>query len=194
MTSMAGNTGMMVGPNGKTGNKIPKGYNVGQIQNFPPEMMQLLQQLMGNLGPDSYLSRLAGGDEDIFNEIEAPALKQFNALQGNIASRFSGQGMGARNSSGFQNTINSEASNFAQGLQSQRQGLQQQAIRDLMGLGNTLLQNKPYETNFIKKDQQPSGWGGIGGAALGGAGGFFAGGPYGAMQGANMGYKLGQGF
>src|ERR1700758_2426047 len=138
-TSSTGNFGSMK-------EKIPSGYKKGMLQQFTPEQMQLFQQMFGHVGPESYLSKLAGGDQSTFGDIEAPALRQFNELQGNIASRFSNMGgggsqraLGARRSSGFQNTINSAASNFAQDLQSQRQGLQRQALMDLMGISNSLL-------------------------------------------------------
>jgi hypothetical protein len=194
----------MVGPTGKSGNKIPKGYQASQLQQFTPEQMQLFQQMFGRLGPDSYLSKLAGGDQSTFEQIEAPAMQQFSGLLGNLSSRFSaggGQGGGqgaisSRHSSGFQNETSSAAQNFASQLQSQRQGLQQQAIRDLMGFSNQLLGQRPYETSLYEKQQKGGlgGWGGVGGAALGGIGGFFAGGPAGAMTGAQLGHKLGSGF
>ncbi len=122
--------------------KAPKGYSYSQ--QFTPEQMQLFQQMFGNVGEGSYLSRLAGGDQSMFDEMEAPAMRQFNEMQGNMASRFSGMGMGARRSSGFQNQANQASSNFAQDLQSKRQGLQRQAIMDLMGLSGDLLGQKPY--------------------------------------------------
>jgi hypothetical protein len=132
--------------------KIPKGYSKGSIQQFTPEQMQLFQQGFSQVSPDSYLSRLAGGDQSQFAEIEAPALRQFNAVQGNIASRFSNMGgLGARKSSGFQNTINSAASNFAQELQSNRQNLQRQAIMDLQGISNSLLNQRPFENTLVEK-------------------------------------------
>lgn len=146
---------------GKTGNKIPSGYKAGQIQKFTPEMMQLFQQLFGHTGPDSYLSRLASGDEDLFNEIEAPAMRQFQGTLGGIASKFSGMGSGARRSSGFQNATSSAASNFAQELQSQRQGLQRQGLNDLFSLSNTLLGQNPYEQFLTEK--KPSFWESVGG-------------------------------
>lgn len=150
MSSMTGQTG----PTGQTGNKIPKGYKLGQIQNFTPEMMELFNQLFSHVGPESYLSRLAEGDEDLFNEIEAPAKRDFTGLQGNLASRFSGQGMGARRSSGFQNTMNAASSDFAQDLQSKRQGLQRDALKDLMGFSNDLLNQKPYESLITEKPKK----------------------------------------
>ncbi len=169
--------GGVVGPSGRTGNKIPSGYKSGQLQQFTPEQMQLFQHLFSQIGPDSYLSKLASGDQSQFEQMEAPALRQFNALQGGLSSRFSGMGMGARRSSGFQNTSNQAASDFAQDLQGKRQQLQQQAIRDLMGMGNSLLNQRPYESFMVEQDrpwlellgQFSSGLGkGIGGSLGGG--------------------------
>jgi len=133
------------------GNKIPSGYKAGRMQQFTPEQMQLFQSLFSQLGPDSYLSKLAGGDEGTFEQIEAPAMRQFSGLQGNLASRFSGMGMGGRRSSGFQNTATQASSDFAQDLQSRRQGLQRQALQDLMGMSNNLLGQRPYEQFLTPK-------------------------------------------
>lgn len=155
--------------------KIPKGYSKGSLQQFTPEQMQLFQQMFGHVGPESYLSKLAGGDQETFNQIEAPALRQFSELQGGLASRFSGMGgLGARKSSGFQNTMNSAASNFAQQLQSNRQNLQRQALMDLQGLSGELLGQRPYENFLIAKQQKP-GWGQLAGKFLGGLPGAAAG-------------------
>ena len=196
-TGMRDNTGSLK-RGGSTGDIIPKGYRKGQLNNYTPEQEQLFQQQFGHLGPDSYLSRLAGGDEDIFNEIEQPAYRQFNEQIGRLASRFSGiGGTGSRKSSGFQNSASSYASNFAQSLQANRQILQQNALKDLMSLSNQLLGQRPQEKFLAEKQQQSSGaggWGGVGGAALGGAGGFFLGGPAGALTGAKLGYGVGSGF
>ncbi len=203
MNSMGGYRGPSGGNSGRdlmsgggiSGNSIPKGYKSGQMQQFTPEQMQLFQQMFNQVSPDSYLSRLSGGDESLFNEMEAPALRQFNSLQGNIASRFSGMGTGARRSSGFQNTMNAASSDFAQDLASKRQGLQRQAIMDLMGLSENLLGQRPYQ-QFLspKQPKESSGWGGAIGAGLGGLGGFFAGGPAGALAGSQLGYGIGSAF
>ncbi len=174
--------------------KIPSGYKAGQLQQFTPEQMDLFKSMFSHLGPDSYLSRLAGGDQGLFAEMEAPALRQFSGIQGNIASRFSGMGMGGRKSSGFQNTMNQASSDFAQDLQSRRQGLQQQAIKDLMGLSSDLLGQRPYERFLVEKQRRQGGLGGAIGAGLGGLGGFFAGGPAGALSGASLGYDIGNSF
>jgi hypothetical protein len=184
----------MTGSSGVSGNKIPSGYKAGQLQQFTPQQLQLFQQLFSHVGPESYLSKLAGGDQSQFAEMEAPALRQFNELQGNIASRFSGMGMGSRKSSGFQNTMNSAASNFAQELQANRQNLQRQAINDLMNMSSNLLGQRPYQNFLIEKQQKSSGWGSAIGSALGATGGFFAGGPAGALAGGKLGYDIGSNF
>ncbi len=186
----------MSGSKPRFNDKVPSGYKAGAIQQFTPEQMQLHEQLFSHVGPESYLSRLAGGDQSMFGEIEAPALRQFNELQGGLASRFSGMGgMGARHSSGFQNTANAASSNFAQELQAQRQGLQRQAIQDLMGYSGEILNQRPYQRTLTQKPQkESSGFGGILGGGLGAIGGFLAGGPAGAFQGAQLGYGVGSGF
>src|SRR5580698_10554595 len=89
---------------------IPKGYQKGQLSQFTPEQMQLFQSMFGQVAPGSYLSKLASGDQSQFDQLEAPAMRQFGELQGNIASRFSagfgGPGASsARHRSGFQNTM-----------------------------------------------------------------------------------------
>lgn len=172
------------------------GHKVAQLQQFTPEQLELFQNLFSYLGPDSYLAQLASGDEGLFAEMEAPALRQFAGTQGQIASRFSGMGMGGRSGSGFQNTMNQASSDFSQDLQSKRQGLQRQAIMDLMGLGNQLLGQRPYEQMLVEPNKKKSFWEQlIGGAApFAGlaAGSYF--GPGGAMAGYQAGQGFGQGF
>jgi hypothetical protein len=176
------------------GNRIPKGYQRAQLQQFTPEQMGLLEQLLQGLGGDSFLSQLAGGSQEGFEQMEAPALRQFNELQGGIASRFSGQGdTGGRHSSGFGHALNSASSNFAQDLQSKRLGLQRQALMDLHGLGNQLLGQRPYEQFLVEK---PTNWlqkflGGAAGGAAGAGAGFLTGGPPGALAGGALGFGAG---
>ena len=116
--------------------------------------------MFGQVGGGSYLSRLAGGDESLFQDMEAPALRQFGELQGGLASRFSGMGgLGARRSSGFQNASSQAASSFAQDLQGQRQGLQRNALMDMFNMSQTLLGQRPQEKFLIEKEQkQPGFW------------------------------------
>jgi hypothetical protein len=138
--------------------KIPSGYRAGQLQQFTPQQLKLFKQMFSRISPDSDLSKMAQGDEEYFDEMEAPELRRFNEIQGGLASRFSNMGMGARNSSGFQNTSTAAASNFSQDLASRRQALQRQARMDLMDMSNTLLNQKPYERILTEKRQKEPGF------------------------------------
>lgn len=144
---------MSYNPTGSQKPNIP-GYNQSSIQQFTPEQMQLFQQMFSQVNPQSYTSRLASGDQSMFNELEAPAFRQFGEMQGNLASRFSGMGTGARRSSGFQTTMGGASSDLARNLASQRMGLQRQAIMDLMNMSNTLLSQRPYE-QVLTRQQRP---------------------------------------
>jgi|SRR5215510_9122806 len=173
---------------GISGTKRPHGYQIGQMQNFTPEQMQMFSQLFGFLGPDSFLGKLAAGDQSAFAEMEAPALRQFNEVLGGIGSKFSGMGSGARRSSGFQNATTAAGSNFAQELQANRLGLQRQATGDLMNYANQLLGQRPYEQYLIEKDRKKSGnYGGAASGALSGATSGSAFGPWGAAAGGLLG-------
>jgi hypothetical protein len=179
---------------GGKGDIIPKGYRAGQMQQFTPEQLDLFQSLFSQLSPDSNLFKMASGDQSFFDEMERPALRDFGALQGNIASRFSGQGMGARRSSGFQNTMNKEGSDFAQRLQANRQNLSRQALQDLFQMSNLLMNERPYDRYLVEKPQKQeggSGWGSLIGGAAGGIGGAFLGQP---LLGAQLGAAAGSYF
>lgn len=200
---MAGPQRSMKSGGGMRGDVIPKGYKAGQLQQYTPEQMQQFGSLFEHVGPDSYLSRLAGGDQSQFAEMEAPALRQFSQLQGNIASRFSGGGggqgaMSSRRSSGFQNTMGAAASDFAQQLQANRQNLTRQAQKDLFEMSQMLLNQRPYERDlFEKPEKKPSGWQNFAAGALpivGAAGGAFFGGPAGAKVGLAAGSAASKGF
>ena len=172
------------GSRGYGGDVIPKGFKAAQLQNFTPGMMKIFEHMMGQLGPDSYLSGLANGDEQAYAEMEEPALRQFAGMQGNLASRFSGMGTGGRKSSGFQNTANQASADFATQLQANRHNVRQNAIRDLQGYGNSLLQQRPYDRALVQKQQKPGmDWGALAGSAIGAGAGFFMGGPAGAKVG-----------
>lgn len=179
--------------------QIPSGFKAGSLKQFDPQQMELYKRLFGALGPESFLSQLAGGDEGAFAQMEAPAMRQFSGLLGNIASRYSQGGgpggLSARRSSGFQNENTAAASNFAQELQAQRQQLQMNAINEMQRLGHALLSERPYERGlFAKPQKQGGGWEnvlktGIGGLTGGAAGFFAAGGPWGIAPGAMTGMQ-----
>lgn len=200
--------GSPTGVRGPTGGNrgLPKqkigGRNVESLQQFTPEQMQLFQSMFSNVGPDSFTGRLAGGDQEAFNQIEAPAHRDFSATLGGIASRFSEGGggpgsMSSRRSSGFKNTATAAASNFAQDLQSRRTSLQQNAIKELMGMSSELLGQRPYEQFAVEPNKKKSFWEQLIGAGLplaGAGAGFALGGPAGAVAGGQIGRSASQGF
>lgn len=192
---MSSSTGQ-IRPHSSTGfkEKRPHGYQKFSLQNFTPEMMDLFQQRIAELGPEGFLAQLASGRPEMFEQMEAPAHRQFQEQIGQLGSRFSGMGMGARQSSGFQNQATSAASNFAQQLQANRLALSRQAQMDLMQMSDALLKQRPFEQGYVKKEEKGGGYGGLIGAGIGGVGGFFAGGPAGAMTGASLGYNVGSAF
>lgn len=186
-----------------TGNAPPKskisGYKQQQIQQFTPQQMNLLntlmEKLMGGIGGSAdYLSRLAGGDESLFEDLEKPAYSAFEKLLGQTASRFSD--VGARDSSYFDNAVAGQGAELAQNLQAQRLGLRNDAINSLLGQSQSLLNQRPFESIFqAKRKKEGTDWGSIGqlgGSALGGSLGFLLGGPAGAMGGAQLGGSLGR--
>ncbi|MDE1970957.1 MAG: hypothetical protein KGI50_05275 [Patescibacteria group bacterium] len=164
---------LAIPPQGTTTGLKGTGFKSVTQQNFTPEQMNLFSQLFSGVSPDSYLSKLAGGDQGAFQQLEAPALRQFSGLQEQIANRFSQAG--ARKSSGFYNAQNTAASEFAQNLQAQRLNLQNQARQQLFQMSHELLSQRPYENHLIRKapkgpsfmQQLLGGIGTIGGAAAG---------------------------
>lgn len=143
---------------GQPGDSIPKGYRAGQMQQFDPRQMELYNQGIDRLGPDSYLARLASGDPSLFEDMEAPAWRQFQEAQGGLASRFSDMGMGSRGGSGFKNAANQQSIDFATQLQSKRQELMRQALQDLHSMSQDLLNQRPNQKFLIQKQHKPSGF------------------------------------
>ena len=145
---------------GATGSNIKSkvsGYQQAQVSRLSPEQQQLFSMLMGGSMPGiqqglGHLSQLAaGGTPEYWQQLEAPAMRQLGELQGGIASRFSGMGTGARRSSGHALAQGSLAEDFAEKLQSQRLGLQNQAIQDLLGIGRDLLGRDSIENIMVPK-------------------------------------------
>ncbi len=159
MSSMFGGKGYRGATGGVTDLK-GTGHKQIAAPQFTKEQVKRLQQMFSMTKPDSQLGRLASGDQSQFGELEAPALQQFNQLQGGLASRFSGMGgLGARNSSGFQNTANSAAQDFASQLQSQRLGIQNQARNDLFNMSRELLGQRPFQDVYTQNQpKQPGFW------------------------------------
>lgn len=176
--------------------KDPSGFKSGYLQQYTPEQMRLYQQQFGNVGPDSYLSQLAGGNEGAFEEMEAPAWKNLSRAQGQLGSRYSGMGQGAQKSSGFQNEQNQLSSDFAQQLASKRLEYRRQAQQDLHSMTQDLLGQRPYERYLVEKG--PSGaekamnmWGPLAQTGITAAGQYF--GSRGSGGGSGGGMRSGSG-
>ncbi len=171
MSSLAG--GMGYGSSGKIKGLDKTGYQQISSPNLSPEQMSLFQQLMGGsqkgIGAGlQNLSGLASGDQSQFEQLEAPAQRQFQELQGGLASRFSRMGSGARRSSGFQNTVTNAGTDLAERLQGKRMGLQQNAIEQLLGIGGKLLGTN-LSDNYLIPKKKPF-WQELLGSAAGGIG------------------------
>lgn len=190
---LAQGAGMLAGSMMDKGQQNPK---MKSFDNLSPEQKQRFQELIQQSGMSAgmqYLQGLASGDESTFAESEAPAMRQLGQMQGDLASRFSGMGMGGRRSSGFQNAVGSQAQQMAENLAAKRQGLRLNAIKDLMGLNTSLLgvQSKGnYWQNPSQKRSLVPGIAQLGGAAIGG----LAGGSAGIEPGFNIGEKFGKSF
>ena len=192
------NTGRNLRGNLGGGDIVPKGYKKGQLAQFTPEQNQLFQSMFPHLQQGGWLSGLASGDQSAFDEMEAPAFRQFNDLMGGLASKFSagsgGQSLGLGKSSGFRNAQTAATSNFAQDLASKRQDLKRQALMDLFGMSSSLLGQRPYDKFLVEKPQSDF-WSQIGlgvgkgipGAASGALFGS-SGGPGGAAAGGLLGF------
>jgi hypothetical protein len=197
-TSLGGSRGY--GPSGQSAGLKGTGYKLAQTQTFTPEQMQLFSSMFGNVGPDSYLSRLAGGDQSQFAELEAPAIQQFQRFQGQLADRFtgsSGRGQLSSRGSSFQNAQNTAAQQFASQLQAQRMGLRNSAIQQLHQMSQDLLSQRPYQQYLYEPEQKQPAWQKLVGGSLpiiGAGTGAFFGGPVGAKIGGSIGSAAAQGF
>jgi hypothetical protein len=138
------------------------GYQAAYLPSKSPQQMNLFNQLAGGakggIGPllEQLKGLAGGGSEDMWSQLEAPALRQFQELQGSTGARFSGLGSGAQRSSAFQHAQTSGAQDLAERLQSQRLGLQQGAQDRLLQLVQALLGQQLGETTLIPKKK--SGW------------------------------------
>jgi len=148
---MTGNASFRNAAGSHAGKSI-KGYAKGEMSQFTPEQTKLFKNLFSQMGSDTFLGKLASGDQSQFEQLEAPAWRQFGDVQANIANRFSGMGSGARRSSGFKNAQSGAGMEFLEKLQSQRMGIQQDAIKSLWDMSQQLLGQKPYEQFMVPKE------------------------------------------
>jgi len=179
------------------------GYRQISAPRLSPQQQQLFSQVMGASGPGilggiNRLSQMAQGSPEFFEQLEAPALRQYGQALGGIGARYSQLApgaMSAQRSSSFQNALTGSAADLAEQLQSQRLGLQQSAIQQLLRLYSSLL-GRDLSNQFLVPKKQ-SGWGSLLGGSLpiigAGVGGYFGGGT-GAAIGGKVGAAAGQAF
>lgn len=175
------------------GSILPHNYEVGSIQKFTPEQLKIRQYMHDLIGPEGYLSKIAGGDEDFFREMEAPALRQQQGIMSGATSRFGNLGMGSAKSGAFSMPTTS-FKDFAKALQASRTQQRMNATNSLMSGSNQFLSNNPREQFLLpevdefKGSKLPSTVFGAAGGAMQGASvagwpGAILGGVYGGYQG-----------
>lgn len=174
----------------------PKGFNMsqfstrgGQSADIYSQLAQAFPELLAQAkGAPGAFEAQEGQAKDFYNQKLAPG----------IAQRYAGSGIGS--SSGLQNSLTAGARGLTNDLYSQRQELMQNSMRNVLSLGDLLLQRPDVENYYSQKQKGPSGWNqaiGIGapivGATLGLIPGFgpMIGGPVG---GAKTGYEFGKAF
>lgn len=151
---------------------------VASTPSLTPRQEGLLNSLIGKsqgaVGPTfDFLTRLLSGDESLFEELDAPAIRAFEEqIAPGIAERFSAAGAGSQRSSAFQQQLASAGAGLARGLSENRTALrmgaadrlsqlldrplgvkatpnQQLVPADYGFLGNFLLQSPQLATNLI---------------------------------------------
>lgn len=152
---------------------IPKGYEKFKTKQYEPEQLDIWKQIYKNLGRESYLQRLAGGDEELFEEMEEPAWRKFSEAQGQIGSRYSQLApgaMSAQRGSGFKQRQGALGREFAENLTARRQELKSKAMEDLMKFSEMFLQQKPFERGLAAKPKKEGfDWGQVASSAIQGA-------------------------
>lgn len=136
---------------------IPQGYDTFNYETMGGGQKQLydyLQSMMMNQGGKGMqnLFGMAGGDQDLYSQLEAPAMRQFQQqIAPGIANRYTGSGL--KGSSGFENSLANAGSNLAENLQSQRMGYQQHAMDRVMELMERLTGMSTNQAGLVQKPQ-----------------------------------------
>lgn len=137
---------------GLTGDKAKQGstYNKGQLSSIN-DILQSIKGMRGGTqditqnpnyqqGNDFFNSLF--NDQNFFNKFEAPAMRQFEELQGDIGNRFAGMGSGgSTGSTGFRNVMAREGQNLATNLAAQRGQMQQNAVPQMLSYAQQPFQN-----------------------------------------------------
>jgi hypothetical protein len=136
------------------------GYKSVQLPRLSPQQQELFSSVMGRGTPGitggiDQLSQLAtGGTPEFWQQMEAPFWRDYEKGLGAIGTRF-GQlepgAMDARRSSAFQHALTGHAGELAENLRSQRLGLQQNAIQQLLQLYGNLMGTQTFDSAFLPK-------------------------------------------
>lgn len=127
-----------------TGSQGEKGSTYGKNQLSMID--QILQNIKGGMGgPNQDISQQQGyqhgndffnslfNDEGFFNKFEAPAMRQFEEMSGDLGNRFASMGSGgSTGSTGFRNLLGREAQNLSTNLAAQRGQMQQNAVPQML--------------------------------------------------------------
>jgi hypothetical protein len=127
-----------------TGSKGEKGSTYGKNQLSMID--QILQSIKGGMGgPNQDITQQQGyqqgndffnslfNNQDFFNNMEAPAMRQFDEMGGELGNRFAAQGSGgSTGSTGFRNLLGREAQNLSSNLAAQRGNMQQNAVPQML--------------------------------------------------------------
>lgn len=132
------------------------GYDLFKLSNQTPEQKNLFQNLFQHLGMGAgnsvdFLNKILSGDQDFFNQLEAPAYQNLEKGLAQTANRFSQ--FGAQGSSAFQNAQAGQSADLASQLAQQRNQLMMGASERLLNQSNQLLNMKPFENVLQKQDQ-----------------------------------------
>ena len=142
--------------------RAPTGYNMVQLPRMSTQQMQRQQERLGQLGPQAgmaqdLLSKLALGDESAYSKMEAPALRAFQEkIIPQLSEQFGSGGM--LRSSAFANAAAGAGTDLAERLGAQRAGIQQNALKNLLGLEQSLLSQSPYEFGLAQKPEKKKKW------------------------------------
>lgn len=116
-----------------------------------PGRQQLYEQTVAGAtqalpGGFDFLSRLLSGDESIFSELEAPAIRQFQEqIVPGLAERFTAFGEGGQGSSAYQQQLAAAGSRLAQDLAGQRAGYRMSALDRLLSQASQSMRATPYD-------------------------------------------------
>ncbi len=147
MSALSAITGNLTGEKGQQGST----YNKGQLSLID----QAVQGIKGGIGgPNQDITQQQGyqqgnqffnslfNDQDFFNKFEAPALRQFEEMGGELGNRFAAQGSGgSTGSTGFRNQLAREGQNLSTNLAAQRGQMQQNAVPQMLGYAQQPVSN-----------------------------------------------------